>query len=52
MTRLVDDLLSLSRIEQNVHLLPQSPVDMVSIVRHIADTLSPMAQEHNVTPEG
>ena len=48
MTRLVDDLLSLSRIEQNLHLLPQSPVDMVSIVRHIADTLTPMAQENNV----
>ena len=48
MTRLVDDLLSLSRIEQNLHLLPQSPVDMVSIVRHIADTLSPMAQENDV----
>ncbi|MGA2636452.1 ATP-binding protein [Methylocella sp.] len=48
MTRLVDDLLSLSRIEQNLHLLPQSPVDLVSIVRHIADTLTPMAQENNV----
>jgi two-component system phosphate regulon sensor histidine kinase PhoR len=48
MTRLVDDLLSLSRIEQNLHLLPQSPVDMVSIVRHIADTLAPMAHENNV----
>jgi len=48
MTRLVDDLLSLSRIEQNLHLLPQSPVDMVSIIRHIADTLAPMAQENSV----
>ncbi|MGO9675038.1 MAG: ATP-binding protein [Methylocella sp.] len=48
MTRLVDDLLSLSRIEQNLHLLPQLPVDMVSIVRHIADTLTPMAQENSV----
>ncbi len=48
MTRLVDDLLSLSRIEQNLHLLPQSPVDFVSILRHIADTLAPMAQENHV----
>ena len=48
MTRLVDDLLSLSRIEQNLHLLPQSPVDLVSIVRHIAETLTPMAQENSV----
>ena len=48
MTRLVDDLLSLSRIEQNLHVLPQSPVDMVMIVRHIADTLTPVAQGSNV----
>ncbi|VFU10984.1 ATP-binding protein [Methylocella tundrae] len=47
MTRLVDDLLSLSRIEQNLHLLPQSPVDLVTILRHIADTLAPMALENN-----
>jgi two-component system phosphate regulon sensor histidine kinase PhoR len=49
MTRLVDDLLSLSRIEQNLHLRPQTPVDMVSIVRHIADTLAPMARDNAVT---
>ncbi len=48
MTRLVDDLLSLSRIEQNLHVLPQSPVDMVAIARHIADTLTPVAQSNNV----
>ncbi len=48
MARLVDDLLSLSRIEQNLHLRPQAPVDMVAIARHIADTLAPMAAEHDV----
>jgi two-component system phosphate regulon sensor histidine kinase PhoR len=48
MTRLVDDLLSLSRIEQNLHLRPQTPVDMVSILRHIADTLAPMARDNDV----
>ncbi|PNG25596.1 two-component sensor histidine kinase [Methylocella silvestris] len=48
MTRLVDDLLSLSRIEQHLHLLPQSPVDMAAIVRHIADTLTPLAQDSEV----
>jgi len=46
MARLVDDLLSLSRIEQNLHLRPQSPVDMAAIVRHVADTLAPMAAEN------
>jgi two-component system phosphate regulon sensor histidine kinase PhoR len=48
MTRLVDDLLSLSRIEQNLHLRPQTPVDVVSILRHIADTLAPMARDNEV----
>ncbi|MEJ0094594.1 MAG: ATP-binding protein [Methylocella sp.] len=48
MTRLVDDLLSLSRIEQNLHLRPQSPVDLVAILRHIADTLTPMARDNDV----
>jgi two-component system, OmpR family, phosphate regulon sensor histidine kinase PhoR len=48
MARLVDDLLSLSRIEQNLHLRPQAPVDMVAILRHIADTLAPMAADNDV----
>ncbi|MGH6811245.1 MAG: ATP-binding protein [Methylocella sp.] len=48
MARLVDDLLSLSRIEQNLHLRPQAPVDIVAILRHIADTLAPMAADKDV----
>jgi two-component system phosphate regulon sensor histidine kinase PhoR len=48
MARLVDDLLSLSRIEQSLHLRPQTPVDMVAVLRHIADTLAPMATENDV----
>ena len=48
MARLVDDLLSLSRIEQNLHLRPQAPVDIVTILRHIADTLTPMASDNDV----
>ena len=49
MARLVDDLLSLSRIEQNQHVRPDAPVDLVTIVRHIADTLARMARENRVT---
>jgi two-component system phosphate regulon sensor histidine kinase PhoR len=45
MSRLVDDLLSLSRIEQNSHLQPRTIVDLASIVGHVVDTLSPMAAE-------
>lgn len=49
MARLVYDLLSLSRIEQHLHLRPQSPVDLAAIVRHIADTLAQMAQDSEVS---
>ncbi|HYP58133.1 MAG TPA: ATP-binding protein, partial [Beijerinckia sp.] len=48
MARLVDDLLSLSRIEQNLHLQPRTPVDLVAVLRHIADTLTPMASAADV----
>jgi two-component system phosphate regulon sensor histidine kinase PhoR len=49
MARLVDDLLSLSRIELNEHVRPQTPVDLAGIVRHIADSLEPMARENGAT---
>jgi two-component system phosphate regulon sensor histidine kinase PhoR len=48
MSRLVDDLLSLSRIEQHLHVRPDTPVDMVGILRHIVDTLTPMAVDADV----
>jgi two-component system phosphate regulon sensor histidine kinase PhoR len=46
MSRLVDDLLSLSRIEQSSHLQPTTIVDLSSIVGHVVDTLTPMAEEN------
>ena len=48
MARLVDDLLSLSRIEQTLHVTPDQPVDLAMVVRHVADTLAPLAQENGV----
>jgi two-component system phosphate regulon sensor histidine kinase PhoR len=48
MSRLVDDLLSLSRIEQHLHVHPETPVDLVGILKHIVDTLSPMAHDRRV----
>jgi two-component system phosphate regulon sensor histidine kinase PhoR len=51
MSRLVDDLLSLSRIEQHLHVQPETSVDLSGIVRHIVDTLSPMARDNNVALE-
>ncbi len=49
MSRLIEDLLSLSRIEQNEHLRPVEPVDLVAVVGHVVDTLSPVATENRVT---
>jgi two-component system phosphate regulon sensor histidine kinase PhoR len=49
MARLIDDLLSLSQIEQQQHLRPQTPVDLVEIVRHCVDALTPVAKENAVT---
>jgi two-component system, OmpR family, phosphate regulon sensor histidine kinase PhoR len=46
MSRLVDDLLSLSRIEQSAHLQPTSIVDLSPIAGHVVDTLRPMADEN------
>ena len=49
MARLIDDLLSLSRIEQNLHLRPDKAVDLTLVVRHVAETLGPLAAESGVT---
>lgn len=48
MSRLIDDLLSLSRVEMNVHLLPNSEVDVVEAVEYVVDTLAPMARESDI----
>ena len=49
MARLVDDLLSLSRIEMNEHTLPDTAVDLRSVVATVADLLAPQAAERNIT---
>jgi two-component system, OmpR family, phosphate regulon sensor histidine kinase PhoR len=48
MARLIDDLLSLSRIEQHMHVRPAESVDLTTLVLHIVDTLAPMAEEDDV----
>jgi len=48
MARLIDDLLSLSRIELNAHLRPDSEVDLGAIVRQVADTLQTLARDRGV----
>jgi two-component system phosphate regulon sensor histidine kinase PhoR len=48
MARLIDDLLSLSRIELNAHRRPDTPVDLVPIVRQVADGLETLARDRDV----
>jgi len=49
MARLIDDLLSLSRIELNAHRRPDTPVDLVPIVRQVADGLQTLARDRGVS---
>jgi two-component system phosphate regulon sensor histidine kinase PhoR len=48
MARLIDDLLSLSRIELNAHLRPDKQVDLGAIVRQVADSLQTLARDRDV----
>jgi two-component system phosphate regulon sensor histidine kinase PhoR len=49
MARLIDDLLSLSRVELNEHRRPDTPVDIVPIVRQVANGLETLARDRGVT---
>jgi two-component system, OmpR family, phosphate regulon sensor histidine kinase PhoR len=44
MTRLIDDLLSLSRIEMRVHLPPRGIVDLNETVAYVCQSLEPVAE--------
>jgi two-component system, OmpR family, phosphate regulon sensor histidine kinase PhoR len=48
MARLIDDLLSLSRIELREHIAPDGPVDLLTVIRQVIDSLQPRAQERGV----
>lgn len=48
MRRLIDDLLSLSRIELSAHERPTAVVDVQRVVRHVADVLATLATEAGV----
>ncbi len=49
MARLIDDLLSLSRVELSAHVRPDTLVDLVPIIRQVADGLELLARERQVT---
>ncbi len=48
MSRLIDDLMSLSRIELNEHVAPAAAVDLALAVRDAADAAAPLAQARSV----
>ena len=48
MARLIDDLLSLSRIELNAHLRPDTAVELAGIVRQVTDALQTLARDRGV----
>ncbi|WP_283195536.1 phosphate regulon sensor histidine kinase PhoR [Rhizobium sp. AN80A] len=57
MSRLVDDLLSLSRLELKSHIAPDEKVDLVPLLGHVRDALLPLANDVGVDirlhlPEG
>ena len=51
MARLIDDLLSLSRVELSAHVRPDASVDIVPILRQVVDGLEPLARERQVAIE-
>jgi two-component system phosphate regulon sensor histidine kinase PhoR len=57
MSRLVDDLLSLSRLELKSHIAPDEKIDLVPLLGHVRDSLGPLAKDVGVEimlhlPEG
>jgi len=48
MARLIDDLLSLSRIELNAHLQPNTAIELAPIVRQVVDGLMTLARDNEV----
>ena len=51
MTRLLDDLLSLSRLEMKAHVEPTETVELEPLIRHVCDSLGPLADNLGVAVE-
>ncbi|WP_446737560.1 phosphate regulon sensor histidine kinase PhoR [Rhizobium sp. CFBP 8762] len=49
MSRLVDDLLSLSRLELKAHIPPDEDIDLAPLIASVRDALTPLAEEVNVS---
>lgn len=51
MRRLINDLLSLSRVEMNEHVPPTDSVDLNHLVGEVAESLSPVAERRSIRLE-
>ncbi len=51
MRRLINDLLSLSRVEMNEHVPPTDLVDLNQLVGEVAESLAPVAERRNIRLE-
>ena len=51
MTRLIDALLSLSRVEMNAHVPPSGLIDLSDVLEHTRDTLEPLAKSNELRIE-
>jgi len=51
MARLIDDLLSLSRVELSAHVRPEASIDIVPIIHQVVDGLEALASERQVEIE-
>src|SRR5487761_296365 len=51
MARLIDDLLSLSRVQLSAHVRPDTSGDPIPIIRQVAAGLEPLARERRVVVE-
>ncbi|MGL4397800.1 MAG: ATP-binding protein [Hyphomicrobium sp.] len=49
MTRLIDDLLLLSRVEERAYLTPTGTVEINETVSHVVQTLQPLANDRQIT---
>jgi len=48
MTRLIDDLLSLSRIELKEHVHPDKTLDLIDVLRQVRDAMQTLARDRDV----
>ncbi len=49
MSRLISDLMSLSRIEAAAHIMPEERIDLREVIGHVTDSLDMVAKQANVT---